>query len=317
MNLTAALSSDGVTEKYPCINLGDDPYRVSGEAWIDLCGLAGIPGAYAGKIPLEMLFPHVNYLMEMNVGEIKAIYDPPKSGEQGVIKAFAKSSSLLLSPAAVLGSFEDGLILGHGIHSDLIELQEPIIDLDHVVLAEVAPTEYVPDLGDSDEKVKGGVYLSFSPICKEAFHLTTYVLRLICSNGMTSPEVAFKWHRHHNADDPSEWLVAASTEAAKAVQKVTGKFFHTRDHVMAGHLADILNSVCEHFHVQAAVKEMIMARLLNEGGNTLFDLVNAITYVGSNVPEVAGNAKLREKLMMVAGALTEQPEFCPACNRLV
>ncbi len=317
MNLTATESIDEKVPATPVIDIGDTPYKVSAEAYADLCGIAGVPSAYAGKVPLAMMIPHLNYLLERNVGEVKAIYDPPKSDEQGNIKAFTKTNAILISPSMVLDSFEKGLIVGHGVHEDLIEWQEPVVSLQHVVLSEVAPFEYVPDLGDADEKVKGGVYLSFSPICKEAFQLSAYVLRLVCSNGMTSPEVNFKWHRHNNVDDPSEWLVAASTEAAKAAQGVTGKFFHTRDFVVAGHLADVMSSVCDRYHVPTAVRDMVSARLLNEGGNTLFDLVNAITYVASNVPEVVVNTKLREKLMMVAGALTEQPEICPSCHRLV
>jgi len=319
VKLTAALGegqTDGSVSSHPVIALGEDLYNITTEAYADLCGLAGIPTAYAGKIPLDMMIPHLDYLLEKNVGELKAIFDPPKGGVQGNVKAFAKANAILISPSLVLDAFEKGLVVGHGIHEDLIEWQEPIVTLGHVVLSEVAPFTYTPELGDVSENVKGGVYLSFSPICKEAFQLTTYILRLVCSNGMTSPDVTFKWHRHHNADDPAEWLVAASTEAAKAAQKVSGKFFGTRDYIVAGHLADVLASVCDRYHVQSAVRELVMARLLNEGGNTLFDLVNAITYVASNVPEVVEHTKLREKLMMVAGALTEQPEICPSCHRL-
>lgn len=316
MNLTAKASVEGVTDSQAEISLDGDSYVIAPEAYGDLCSIAGVPSAYAGKIPLAMMVPHLNYLLERNVGEIKAIYDPPKSG-QGHIKAFTKPNAVLISPAQVVESLEKGLIVGHGVHEDLIEWQEPIVSLEHVVLSELAPFEFTPEVGETDDKVKGGVYLSFSPICKEAFQLTAYVLRLVCSNGMTSPETTFKWHRHNNVDDPSEWLVAAATEAAKASQKVSGKLFHTRDFVVAGHLADIMNSVCDRYHVPTNVRELISAKILNEGGNTLFDLVNAITYVASNVPEVVVHTKLREKLMMVAGTLTEDPEFCPSCHRLV
>ncbi len=44
---------------------GTDMFTVCEEAYSDLCSIAGIPVTYAGKLPMDMLIPHINYLLEI------------------------------------------------------------------------------------------------------------------------------------------------------------------------------------------------------------------------------------------------------------
>jgi hypothetical protein len=163
--------------------------------------------------------------------------------------------------------------------------------------------------------VRGGIQIQDHVLGELPMVVTGYVWRQICGNGMLSKEILSKYSRKSDVSNLDEWFTEAVTACNETIEEEFARTLHLQDVPVEKHGADILRSVFSEFKVSPAMREAITDNVVNDGADTLYDIVNAITAAANN-EEFAENPQLVRTLQSVAGHVAAEPEYCPRCFSL-
>jgi len=221
------------------------------------------------------------------------------------VEAFAKAATDFVLPSTILSIVEDAL--GSDVSYD-----KSSFDVDFCHIGVTSPkTEF----GSGDDMMNGGLSIAFSPDGKHPMTVSSYILKMICTNGLVAPMTTFKWRRNSN-ENVESWLAQAAALAVAAAQSEAERLLDMKNYVMDGHVGDVLDSMFQTYRVPVDIRDMVTDRVLNTGATTMYDLVDAFTYIVSNDIELGDDPHARHRMMMAAGEMAAHPESCPTCHRV-
>jgi len=167
----------------------------------------------------------------------------------------------------------------------------------------------------ADDRFKGGVHIMNSPIGVSRTLIEGYSVRLVCLNGMMAPGAVF------NApsvvrDDVSEFLGSNIVQAMGASSQLHSMIKELKNHAIDGDVRETVFGILEALKVPAELYEAIIHRAIKDGVKTIYDVMNAITYVASHHRDVRNNPAIRNNLMRFGGNLVQRSaELCETCSR--
>ena len=281
-----------------------ESYGITGDAYTYFGRLMRIPSAYLGRTPHELMVPHVNYWLANSPPITYGVQD-------GVVKLVSKGETAPVSVGLVLDVLEElkkGQELSvHHISHDPQRTSFSITTSESRKAAELK----VGDVLDT------GVTISTSYFGMEPLAISAYVHRLKCTNGMVSTEHAYRHSRRNSDTDPREWIYESLYDAFAASDEELDSLARLRSFTFDGHLSTALKSVFDEYKVSASIQDSILTAVIDQVPETMYDLLNIITFIASNDDEILKDGRLSTQLMRIAGSLSTHPEMCGSCHRII
>lgn len=284
------------------LKFGDRP--VADRAYQLLCSSAGIPSTYAAKTPIELMLPHLKYwLPAAKYSHVKPVALP-----SGDIVGFIRPTAPILNAEEALATVEDCI----GQVTDL-EYGFAGGDPELLTFSVFGPKEQALKVGDV---VKAGVTVAYSLLDTYPMTVSAATYRLVCANGMISSDVAYKASRKLGQADLTDWLTKAAIAAWASVEQEFDALRKSQDVMIADHLGMSIESIYTEFEVPLAAREEVNERLLQHETRSMFDVIDAVTYVGSNTPEITEDPALMLRMLTIGGRLARHADVCPTCHRV-
>jgi hypothetical protein len=269
-----------------------------------------MPATFVLELPSQMQASLFNFVINHTVARV-----PNKSpifvrlavrGDMVIAAAMNPSSTMYLSSALtkVLGMIEEETGMEPTVHYWHWSPQMAEIQL---ILPQVSSE---PRPGDI---IAGGILVRVSPIGLRVPSVESFLLRLVCSNGMIVPERLCKTNGHCRRNG-SDFLQSAK-RAWQTLSKVMRRLPY-----LAQEWVDVeaeITTVARDLRLPVALRRALIDALEHdEIGNhgTLLDVVNAVSWVATHHDRL--NDVVRRRLMTAAGLLLQGEHRCPTCRRI-
>lgn len=283
-------------------------YKLSRDAFVKASRLCGIPETYVNKFPdtdLSFLNEHLNYWFSHRDDDMKMLLkgDTVVSFMKPTTDYYSRTHLFELAEDILTTGDTEPLLYDH-VHNSLDK------GLHYSIISQKQAFMRPGDL------VRGGIQVQDHVLGDLPMVITGYVWRQVCGNGMMSKEILSKYSRKSDISNLDEWFIEAVASCNETIEEEFARFRHLQEVPVEKHGADILHSIFSEFKVSPAMREAITDNVVNEGADTLYDVVNAIT-ASANNEEFIDNPQLVRTLQTVAGHVAAEPEYCPRCFSLV
>lgn len=291
------------------LDVGDDRFGITSSAYLHLGQMVGIPKTYNEKTPPSLTVPHVNYWLA-NKGMAQLSLAAEEVEEQGqVVKLFSRGAIEPVSNdkilEAVANRWGENLLVHHVSH-----------DLFNTTFSVVSPdVETEVEKGDV---VRTGVTIDNSYALEHPLMVSSYVHRLICTNGAISADNVYRYsYTGGGGEGSDDWLTQVIEEAFNQADAEVERLRRLKEVKFNGHLSDALGSIFGEFSVPTGVRQRITDRVMDSDVRNLYDLYNTVTYVASNTEEILDDPRLTRRLMRIGGRMASHPEICGECYRVM
>lgn len=165
--------------------------------------------------------------------------------------------------------------------------------------------------------VRAGALINFSPIGTVAPEVQSFVLRLLCTNGMVDTQVLREYNGGGGGegDDIYQWFRKSLVDAYSAITPIVNRFREMReDHIPAAQRALILEDMLRKADIKGELADTIRARAIQEPPRNAYEMLNLITFASSHLaPDPAQIRRLRS----VAAHFSSEGRhsgLCPLCH---
>lgn len=162
--------------------------------------------------------------------------------------------------------------------------------------------------------IQAGAVIEFSPIGVELPSVESYVLRLECTNGMTSNDV-FQKYGHGEGDDVWHFFRKSVRAAVRAVARIAGRYIQMiQDNIPPEQRAMVLEAMIKEARLSTEIAETIRARAIAEPPRNAYDIMNMITYASSH--DITDPKQVIRAQRAAANFIdeSEHARLCPACH---
>lgn len=170
--------------------------------------------------------------------------------------------------------------------------------------------------------IQAGASISFSPIGSIEPMVQSHVLRLICTNGMTSNTILREFHYGTGGDGSSgegddiwQWFRASVSAAYGALNQIVIRYQQMiAEEIRPEDRALILTAMLREAKISGKDAEAIRALALENPPETSYDMMNLLTYASSHILRQAPRVR---QAQLVAANYTQQEthsRVCPVCN---
>jgi len=283
-------------------------YKLSKDAFVKASRLCGMPETYVNKFPesdLSFLNTHLNYWFSHRDDDIKMLL------KGDTVVSFLKPTTDYYSRTHLFEIAERILDNGSGEPLLYDKVHNSLDKGTHYAIVSQKQAFMKP--GDV---VRGGIQVQDHILGELPMVITGYVFRQICGNGQLSKEILSKYSRKSDISNLDEWFTDAVQNCNDVIEEEFARTRHLQEVTVEKHGSDILHSIFSEFKVTPAMREAITNNVVNDGADTLYDVVNAITSAANN-EEFADNPQMVRTLQLVAGHVAAEPEYCPKCFSLV
>ena len=191
----------------------------------------------------------------------------------------------------------------------------PSADVDRVILDQNWINLYVstPERQEAVVKgdvINGGALLRFSPYAGKP-EIMPYLLRLVCTNGLTKVETSTRFTASYGRD-LYEWIAEKLPIACESVFDEVKIYRRMRGVRMNGNTSSFLSHAIGSLpnSVQQTIRDLVM----DERPETLYDMMNLITYYASHEVE---DPSMISMLMATGGEISAHYDICPSCHRIM
>lgn len=283
-------------------------YQLSRDAFVKASRICGIPETYVDKFPeddLRFLNDHLNYWFSHREDELKMLLrgDTVVSFLKGSTDYYSRTHLFELAEN-ILDRHDGEPLLYDKVHNSMDRgMHYSIVSQKHAYMK-------------PGDLVQGGIQVQDHVLGELPLVVTGYVWRQVCGNGLLSKDILSKYSRKSDVANLDEWWTEAVTACNETIDAEFARMMHLQEIPVEHHGADILHSIFSEYKVSPAMREVITNNVVNEGAETLYDVLNAITMAANSV-EFADNPQMIRTLQAVAGHVAAEPEYCPRCYSLV
>ena len=285
--------------------LGDSLYPLTSDSYLRLSQMVGIPNAYIRKTPHSLMLPHVNYWMSA-----KGIAQMTMFVNNGIVQMFSKGEATPISNEPILQEIRqiagDNLNVSHVSH-DLLNTRYSIVSED---------IEYDVGLNVGDP-VRVGVTVENSYAMASPVTLSSYVHRLVCTNGAISVDNVYRFSYRGGSEGFGDWVSEAARHAFDSASVEVDRLRSMQQVTFDGHLSSSLSSIYTEYNVPSQIRETIEQEVISRSPQSLYDLYNIITDIASNSIECQENPALSARLMRIGGRVSSHPSLCNTCYRVM
>ena len=301
----------------------DAVYGLSGPGLARFCKALGVPHEYLAK-----LAPHIRTLLlqhHLERGDLRRVqardgHDQTPQvtilSRDGKFLGFGRPDLLLLSGADVLRAVRDGVGSdGASMQVHSLQFQPESFDLD--LVSPRHAEEVLP--GDV---IRAGVRVSHSQIGERATSIESYLLRLVCSNGMTHRECVSRQNITRSRRLPNDRPDARQRQTDQVRRLASATWTRTEEKLQAlrtlqEEQVDVEELLGQFVRRGRLWSRRLMERLLvawqQEGGEpTAYAALNAMTRVATHDRQLS--ERQRRALGSLAGVLAFRSiHICPSC----
>ncbi len=287
---------------------GKERYELSTNSIVGACGLVGISQGYVNKFPredIELLIPHLNYWFNKRRRRFSLLVDP----DTNIVEAFNPD---------IHHDYKMGDIVQIAYDTMKERAGEVLFDKTHctmdkglhfgIVLPQV---QEEPDAGDY---FAAGIHVRDSRIGKFKLRMSTYLLRLVCTNGMISTHPTGQAERKTTDDykmDLHEWAHQALTISYENIEEEFNRVRGLVNRPVTEHSDRFTNKLFREYPVPRTTTNALLDGV--ERSETLYDVFNVITSHANN-PDYEGDPLRIEQIQMMAGRVASHSEFCEYCH---
>ena len=166
------------------------------------------------------------------------------------------------------------------------------------------------------DMVRAGAMVTFSPISTVMPEVQSYVVRLACTNGMTSNTVLAHYAGGGGeGDDVWQWFRQSVQAAYNSLTEVVNRYREmSQDRIPAEHRAAMLEELIRRAGIIGKDAEAIRAQAIQVPPRNSYAIMNLITWATSHVvrsPERRQRALLASAIFM---SESEHARRCPLCH---
>jgi len=301
----------------------DAVYGLSGPGLVRFCKALGVPHEYLAKLaaPIRTLLLQ-HHLERGDLRRVQARAGDARAAQvtilsrEGKFLGFGRPDLLLLSGADVLRAVREGVGSdGASMRVHSLQFQPDSFELDLVSLRHAE--EVLP--GDV---IRAGIRVNHSQIGERATTIESYLLRLVCSNGMTHRECVSRQRITRSRRLPSNRPDARLRQTDQVRRLAAATWTRTGEKLEAlGTLreeqVDVEELLAQFVRRGRLWSRRLMERLLaawqQEGGEpTAYAALNALTRVATHDRQLS--ERQRRALGSLAGVLAFRSiHICPSC----
>jgi hypothetical protein len=164
--------------------------------------------------------------------------------------------------------------------------------------------------------VRAGAMVSFSPINTVRPVVQSYVLRLACTNGMTSKTVLAEFTGGGGeGDDVWQWFRQSVRAAYQSVGDIVSRYRNMiKERVPADQRAGMLEELLRQAGITGKEAEAVRAHAIQEPPHNTYDMMNLVTWASSHI--VRSPARIQRALNASATftSESEHASICPLCH---
>lgn len=298
LNSNCRFTKEGDTVLF---NTGEGEFSLDNGAYTRAAAGVGISKAYVGKTPAELILPHLDYWFRHREGSLRMV----RKGRD--ILHFIPSTIEPVSNRVVIDAAIE--VMGKDVEFDKVHC-----DIDYTLFSILGPKSETVREGDI---LNAGVQIQNSLTGRHPLEVVGYINRLVCSNGLVAPKTVVRWSRRgNNVSEVRDWVRAAVGDAYSKVDEEFVRIKGLQGMSIKGVSAEVLNTLFKTYGISAKLGQEIMSKLIEDGGSTLYDVLNAITFVASHSDSVQ-DVYASRRLMAVGGDLAENKRLCDKCHSLI
>lgn len=306
------------------LRIGSTVLEVDKESFGELCNTMSIPSQYAIALPEPFRSELINHHLENEDYRRNRFCgnDPSVMSRRGRFVGFVRTDLLQLTLRDALEAFQEGI----GVDSENLLVQKAEFG-ERSCKFEFVRRDVATEVRAGDV-IHGGYLIRYSPTGSHATQISTYVLRLVCKNGMTRKDcvsqASISRTRRQRRDNPDARLLELGQ-------------IHQRSAAVSAGLIDALAGVVGLADQEVNVEQLLeqslrrarlwsrntMALLLSalraeeDYQGTAYAAMNALTYAAThNVSELS--IRQRQGLSALGGLLAHRENHvCPRCYSVI
>lgn len=294
-------------------------YAVTPDMWAGITKDLGAGAGYFGKTPPSLLLPQLNWWYgsrEADKPEVQMLTRAVESGRRFAVGVLPERK-YPVSPLRALEVVRDAMTNGVAPVFTTAGSES----LQSVTLVTTMPSiEYeVQRTRQRGDLVRGGAMVRFSPIGAHPVEVSSYIERLICTNGMTSTDQLDVWTHPggEGAGDPYEWIPSALRRVRDSYDAHFESIQRSADAVIdEDAVPTVIEDLFEHYRLPTSMRAAVARRLAGVNVENLWDLTNAITWAATHDRQLR-DPRARARLMRVGGDAMTHVERCDSCNHLL
>lgn len=164
--------------------------------------------------------------------------------------------------------------------------------------------------------IRAGAMVTFSPIGTIQPLVQSHVLRLACTNGMTSNNIVRQFEGGGGeGDDIWQFFRHSLRDAYQALDPIVNRYREmTKERIPADQRAMMLEAMLQEAKITGDDADVVRARAIEDPPRNTYDLVNLITWASSHI--IREPHRIR-RAMSTAASFTSQAEhaqICPLCH---
>ena len=231
--------------------------------------------------------------------------------KDSAVTAVAKPTELhSLNPTRVLTTIEGG-IKGVEYHRALI-LENFVVSLE--IVGERREPVVRGDL------IQAGARIAFSPLGTIDPIVQGYVLRCVCTNGMTNNTVLREFQYGGGGgggegDDVWQWFRKSSRAAYNSLTIMVARYREMRQEgIPADQRATMLEAMLKEARISGEDAVAIRAMALENPPSTTYDLMNLISNASSHLLEEPKQVRIAQDAVADYTSESEHARVCPVCH---
>lgn len=296
-------------------------YLVTPEMWAAITKDLGAGSGYFGKTPPSLLLPQLNWWygsVEADKPEVHLFTHLAESGNRFAVDIMPGGRAhRAVRPVQMLEVVRDAMT--NGVPPTFTASGQN--SLQTVTLVTTMPSiEYeVQRTRQRGDIVRGGAMVRFSPVGASPVEVSSYIERLICTNGMTSTDQLDVWTHPggEGSADPYEWIPTALRRVRDSYDAHFESIQRSADAgIDEAEVPTIIDDLFAHYRLPVALRSAVARRLAGVNIENMWDLTNAITWAATHDRQLR-DPRARARLMRVGGDAMTHVERCQECHHLL
>ena len=200
----------------------------------------------------------------------------------------------------------------HGIpHCDYHEVN--VLGNHSAMLQVVGAKEAAVRRGDL---VRAGALVQFSPINTIQPVVQSYVLRLMCTNGVSTKTVLAEFTGGHGeGDDVWQWFRQSVRAAGQALGAIVNRYQQMiKERIPADQRASMLEALLRQAGITGRDAEVVRAQAIEQPPRNTYELLNLVTWASSHIISEPKNIQRALNATATFTDETEHASVCPLCH---
>jgi hypothetical protein len=185
---------------------------------------------------------------------------------------------------------------------------------DHSAMLEViGPKQEAVRRGDL---MHAGALVKFSPINTIKPLVQSYVLRMVCTNGMTSKTVLAEFTGGHGeGDDVWQFFRQSVRSAYQAIGNIVSRYQNMiRERVPADQRAGMLEELLRQAGITGKEAEAVRAQAIQQPPRNTYDMLNLVTWASSHIIKTPERIQRAMNASATFVSESEHASVCPLCH---